>query len=95
MEEKISGRQCRTLLDIGRTSLFNYSECLGFGTNEFTLKQAQRLLELKLFLGINRKGRREDFILKSPAEIEKELNDWGINVETTMNKRREKIAHDF
>lgn len=92
MEETISGKQCRLLLDIERTSLFNYSKCLGFGTNEFTLKQAQRLLEMKLFLGVNnRKGRREDFILKSQTEVEKELSEWGIDIEKTMNKRREKL----
>lgn len=96
MEETISGKQCRVLLNVERTTMFNYSRFLGFETNEFTLYQAQRLLEMKLFLGVNnRKGKREDFLLKTPEELSQELSEWGINIETSMNKRREKIANDL
>lgn len=95
-EETISGKQCRVLLDVERTTMFNYSRFLGFETNEFTLYQAQRLLEMKLFLGVNnRKGKREDFLLRTPEELNQELSEWGIDINQSMSKRREKIAHDF
>jgi hypothetical protein len=96
MEGTLSGKQCRVLLDVERTTMFNYSRLLGFETTEFTLYQARRLLEMKLFLGVNnRKGKREDFLLKTPEEINQELSEWGIDINQSMSKRREKVAHDF
>lgn len=96
MEGTLSGKQCRVLLDVERTTMFNYSRLLGFETNEFTLYQARRLLEMKLFLGVNnRKGKREDFLLKTPEEINQELSEWGIDINQSMSKRREKVANDL
>lgn len=95
MEETISGKQCRVLLNVERTTMFNYSRFLGFETNEFTLSQAQRLLQMKFFLGVNNRKGKEDFLLKTPEELNQELSEWGIDIETSMNKRREKIANDL
>lgn len=95
MEETISGKQCRVLLNVERTTMFNYSKFLGFETNEFTLSQAKRLLQMKFFLGVNNRKGKEDFLLKTPEELSQELSEWGIDIETSMNKRREKIANDL
>jgi hypothetical protein len=92
-QQMLSRKQCRDILEISsRATFVEYVKLLGLQNEEFfNWQQVKRIIELQSFLGLNRKYKREEFLLIEPQALNEKFQRRGVNI----NLRLENVQKEF